>query len=771
MGLMIAKPRLLGALILTALSTATMAQTTKLSLEDYAQAERFATYNTMPLVDHAVTTVNWVDGTHFWYRDHDANGDHYLRVDASTGKAEPAFDQAKLAAALGKASDKPVNANKLMLTDFTRLDDGRLDVKKGGKHYLCDLTSADSCTVKQEKEPGVLSPDKRSEAFIRDWNLWVRDVASGKETQLTTDGVEDFGYATDNAGWKHTDEAILVWSPDSSKIATFQQDQRKTGEMYLVSTNVGHPKLEKWKYPLVGDTDVTMIERVIIDVPGKHVVRLQMPTDQHRSSLCDDVTCGRDGGWDDVKWSKDGKSLAFVSTSRDHRQEWFRIADLQTGKVRTVFDEKVATYYESGNDMVNWQYLPETNEAIWFSERDGWGQLYLYDLKTGKLKQQITHGEGNVTQVLHVDPATRTIWFRGVGKEAGVDPYYQQFYKIGFDGKHQTLLTPEKADHTISLSDDGRYFVDAYSTPVTAPVTVLRDANDGRTLSEVAKADISRLTATGWQPPQPFTVKARDGKTDLYGLMFKPTHFDPNKKYPIVDYVYPGPQTGSVGSRSFSAGRVDHQALAELGFIVVAIDGMGTPWRSKAFHDAYFERIEDNTLPDQVAGVKELGKRYPWIDLDRVGVWGHSGGGNATAGAMFHYPEFFKVGIAESGNHENRNYEDDWAEKWQGLLKKNPDGSTNYDKQANQSFAANLQGHLMLAHGTMDDNVPPYETLLVVDALIKANKDFDLVLIPNVHHGYAAASTYMMRRRWDYFVRYLMGAEPPKNYAMKPPKD
>jgi dipeptidyl aminopeptidase/acylaminoacyl peptidase len=771
MGSMIATPRLLGALILTALSTAAMAQTSKLGSEDYAQAERFTTYNATPLVDHAVSTVNWVDGTHFWYRDHDAGGDHYLRVDASTGKAEPAFDQAKLAAALGKASGKPVDANKLMLTDFTQLDDGRLDVKKGGKHYVCDLTRADSCTVKQEKEPGVLSPDKRSEAFIRNWNLWVRDVATGKETQLTTDGVEDFGYATDNAGWKHTDAAILVWSPDSSKIATFQQDQRKTGEMYLVSTNVGHPKLEKWKYPLVGDADVTMIERVIIDVPGKHVVRLQMPADQHRSSLCDDISCGRDGGWDDVKWAKDGKSLAFVSTSRDHRQEWFRIADPQTGKVRTVFDEKVATYYESGNDMVNWQYLPDTNEAIWFSERDGWGQLYLYDLKTGKLKQQITHGEGNVTQVLRVDPATRTIWFRGVGKEAGVDPYYQQFYKIGFDGKHQTLLTPEKADHTISLSDDGRYFADAYSTPTTAPVTVLRDANDGRTLHDIAKADISRLTATGWKPPEPFTVKGRDGKTDLYGLMFKPTHFDPNKKYPIIDYVYPGPQTGSVGSRSFSAARVDHQALAELGFIVVAIDGMGTPWRSKAFHDAYFERIEDNTLPDQVAGVKELGKRYAWIDLDRVGIWGHSGGGNATVGAMFHYPDVFKVGIAESGNHENRNYEDDWAEKWQGLLKKNPDGTTNYDKQANQSFAANLKGHLMLAHGTMDDNVPPYETLLVVDALIKANKDFDLVMIPNAHHGYAAASTYMMRRRWDYFVRHLMGAEPPKNYQMNPPKD
>ncbi|HEX7816530.1 MAG TPA: DPP IV N-terminal domain-containing protein [Dyella sp.] len=765
---MFVRTRLFGALILAALSASATAQTATLSRDDYARAERFVSFNTTPLVDHAVTSVNWLDGTHFWYRDHDASGDHYLRYDTATGQASPLFDQARMATALEKSGVKKVEANKLGITGFETLTDGRLGIERGGKHYICDA-KGDDCTAQQDKEPGVVSPDKRSEAFIRDWNLWVRDIASGKETQLTTDGVENYGYATDNAGWKHTDAAILVWSPDSSQIATFQQDQRKTGDMYLVSTNVGHPKLEQWKYPLPGDDNVTMIERVVIHVADKHVVRLQMPADQHRSSLCDDISCGRDGGWDDVKWSGDSKSLAFVSTSRDHKQEWFRLADPQTGNVRTVFDEKVKTYFESGNDMVNWHYLPDTDEAIWFSERDGWGQLYLYSLKTGKLEHAITQGEGNVTQVLRVDPATRTIWFRGVGKEKGVDPYYQQFYKIGFDGKHATLLTPEAADHTISLSDDGRFFVDAYSTPTTPTITVLRDAQDGHTLHQVAKADISRLTAAGWQAPQPFTVKARDGKTDLYGLMFKPTHFDPSKKYPIVDYIYPGPQTGSVGSRSFSAGHGDHQALAELGFIVVAIDGMGTPWRSKAFHDAYFERIEDNTLPDQVAGLKELGKRYAWIDMDRVGIWGHSGGGNATVGAMFHYPDFFKVGIAESGNQDNRNYEDDWAEKWQGLLKKNPDGSSNYDKQANQSFAANLKGHLMLAHGTMDDNVPPSETLLVVDALIKANKDFDLVMIPNAHHGYGAASTYMMRRRWDYFVRYLMGAQPPKEYLLKAP--
>ncbi|KQZ79503.1 peptidase S9 [Rhodanobacter sp. Root561] len=773
MSLMIGSSRVLGALVLGSLSAGVAAQGRTLSANDYAQAERFMGYNTAPLVDHAVQKVDWLDAGHFWYVDHDATGDHFVRMDVTSGKTAPLFDQAKLAAALGKVGGKSVDAGKLPVRSYKLMADGRIDVGVRGKHYACDLAAVEaSCAdlsklVKTGDEPGAVSPDGKSEAFIRDWNLWLRDVASGKETQLTTDGVEDFGYATDNAGWKHTDNAIVEWSPDSKQIATFQQDQRKTGEMYLVSTRVGHPKLEKWKYPLVGDKDVTMIERVIIDVAAKKVTRLQMPPDQHRSSLCDDVSCGPEGGWDDVKWAADGKTLAFVSTSRDHKHEWFRIADTATGKVRTVFEEKVPTYYESGNGAVNWRYLPETHEAIWFSERNNWGNLYLYDLNTGKLKRAITKGDGNVTEVLKLDAKTRTVWFRGVGRTAGVNPYYQQFFKVSLDGGKPVLLTPEAADHTVTLSPDGKAFVDAYSTPTTPPVTVLRSADDGRKLADVATADITRLKATGWVPPIPFTVKGRDGKTDLYGMMFKPTHFDASKKYPIIDYIYPGPQTGSVRGRSFSSARADHQSVAELGFIVVAIDGMGTPWRSKAFHDAYFEHVEDNTLPDQVAGLKELGKKYPWIDLDRVGVWGHSGGGNATAGAMFHYPDFFKVGWAESGNHDNRNYEDDWAEKWQGLLVTDKDGKTNYDAQANQSFAKDLKGHLMLVHGTMDDNVPPSNTLLVVDALIKANRNFDLLMIPNAHHGYGEATPYATRRRWDYFVQYLAGNTPPVEYQLK----
>jgi len=618
----------------------------------------------------------------------------------------------------------------------------------------------------QRPAPPTLSPNKKLGALIRDWNLWVRDMATGKETQLTTDGVKDYGYATDNAGWQHSDRAILLWSPDSAKIATFQQDQRKTGEMYLVPVTNGHPKLQAWKYPLVGDENVTMIERVVIDVATKRLVRLKMPPDQHRSTLCDDVAC-RGTNWVDVEWSPDGSHLAFVSTSRDHKQEWLRVADTATGEVREVMSETAPKFFESGNDKVNWHYLPKSNEILWFSERDDWGNMYLYDLTTGQLKNQITHGPGNVTQVLYVDERTRTIYFVGVGKEADRDPYFQHFYSVHFDGTGQTLLTPENADHNIKVSQDGHYFVDSYSTP-TQPQTAVVRSSDGKLVMEVAKQDISKLLAYGWVPPMPIEVKARDEKTDLYGLMFKPSNFDSSKKYPIVNNVYPGPQIGSCGSREFMAAHRDMQSLAELGFSVVCIDGMGTPFRTKTFHEAYFGDLGDNTIPDQVSGMKELGVQFPFIDLDRAGMYGHSGGGNATAAAMFNYPDFFKVGIAESGNHDQRDYEDDWAEKWAGLVVKQPDGSSNYDSQANQNIAKNLKGHLLLAHGTMDDNVPPNNTLLVVDALIKANKDFDLLLIPNVAHGYGAASQYMTRRRWDYFVRYLAGAIPPNEYEMKP---
>jgi dipeptidyl-peptidase 4 len=741
--------------------------------DDYKRAEQFMDYNTRALVFHQVRG-KWLPEDRYLFRDTGPDGSEFVVVDAARGTRQPAFDHAKIAAALSSATGASYNAAHLPFATFEfSADEKSISFQLKSQRWTCDSQGtacaaggkpAKSTAERPEEE---VSPDGKSATFIRNYNLWVRDVASNKETQLTTDGVKDFGYATDNAGWIHSDRPILLWSPDSKKIATFQQDQRGVGEMYLVETKVGHPVLQEWKYPLPGDDVVTTIQRVVIDLKTRKVIRLQLPPDQHRTTLCDDVAC-RGSDWDDVEWSPDGAHLAFVSTSRDHKREQFRVADAATGAVRDVLEETAATQYESGWGRVNWRYLPGSNEIIWFSERDNWGHLYLYDLATGKLKNQITSGDWVVTQLLRVDEKNRALYVLGLGREKDENPYFAHLYRIGFDGKNLTPLTPEEGNHEISFSSSGRYFFDSYSKPDVPAVAVVRD-DAGKLISTIAKTDISRLVAAGWQPPVPITVKARDGVTDLYGLMFKPTNLDSAKKYPIVNSIYPGPQGGSVGSWSFAASRRDAQSLAELGFVVVEIEGMGNPLRSKKFHDFYYGNMGDNTLPDQIAGMKELAQKYAWIDIDRVGIFGHSGGGFATADAMFRYPDFFKVGISESGNHDNREYEDDWGERYQGLLLKNADGTSNYDDQANQHLAINLKGHLLLAHGTLDDNVPPYNTLLVVDELIKANKDFDLLLLPNQHHGYGNATLYMTRRRWDYFVRYLLGAEPPHEYELHPP--
>jgi dipeptidyl aminopeptidase/acylaminoacyl peptidase len=654
-----------------------------------------------------------------------------------------------------------------------------VDPAKGAR-YSCK-TAADKCAGSIDsssatpaaagrrgpRTPEVRSPDGKRAVFIRNYNLWVRDVATNQEKQITSDGVKSFGYATDNAGWTHSDRPVVSWSPDSKKIATFQQDERGVGTWTLVSTAAGHPTAQTWAYPLPGDSIITTIQRVVVDVDNAQVIRFQMPADQHRSTLCDDVSC--DGGFTDVQWYPDASKIAFISSARDHKKATLRIADATTGAIRDVYTETVATQYESGQEVANWKILPATNEFLWFSERDDWGQLYLYDLTTGQLKNQVTTGAGNVISMDRLDEKTRTLWFRCVGKTPGMDPYFHQLCRVQLDGKKFAVLTSETGDHTIQWSPSQKYFVDTYSQFAVPPVTVLRN-NEGKILATLEKADISRLIAKGWRAPMPITVKARDGKTDLFGVMQLPSNFDSTKKYPIINYIYPGPQAGSVGNRGFAPARGDNNALSELGFIVVSIDGMGTPYRSKSFHDAYYGRMGDNTLPDQVAGMKELAQRYKFIDIDKAGMWGHSGGGFATADAMFRYPDFFKVGISESGNHDNRVYEDDWGERYQGLLTRTGPNADSYMPEANQTLAKNLKGKLLLAHGTVDDNVPPQNTELVVDALIKANKDFDLLMLPNQPHGYGSMSSYMMRRRWDYFVKNLLGAEPPKEYEIKPPQ-
>lgn len=750
---------------------------------DYARAEKFMSYNTTPLVFGAGVRPNFIGTTdNFWHRVTRPEGAEFMLVNAAKGSRTTAFDHGKLAAALSKATATTVEAAKLpfQTIEFTE-DLSAVTVSVAGKNLKCTLAQY-TCNADATATPRRAggrgagrafgprtdspSPDGKKTIVLKNYNLYVRDIATGAETQLTTDGVKDFGYATDNAGWTKSTQPIVLWSPDSKKIATFQQDERGVGEMYLVNTSVGHPKLEAWKYPLPGDEVITTIQRVIIDIETKKMTRLKMGADQHRSTLCDDIKC-RGSEWADVQWSPDGSKLAFVSTSRDHKQARLREADAATGVIREINEEAVETQYESGDGKVNWQVLYGSDEYLWYSEKSGWGHMYLGNWKTGKITGQITSGEWLVRQVLRVDEKERVIYFLGAGREKGRDPYFSHLYRIGLDGKGLQLLTPEDANHEITLAPSGKFFFDSYSKPDVAPVAVWRD-NKGKLISSLEKADVSKLISAGWKPPIPFSVKARDGVTDLYGLLFVPTNVDPKKKYPIVNHIYPGPQSGSVGSRSFSAARGDCQALAELGFVVFELDGMGNPTRSKKFHDFYYGNMGDNTLPDQIAGMKQIAARYPYIDLNRAGIYGHSGGGFATADAMFRYPDFFKVGISEAGNHDNRNYEDDWGERYVGLLKKNADGTTNYDDQANQSLAKNLKGKLLLAHGTMDNNVPPYNTLLVVNELIKANKDFDLIMLPNRNHGFGN-EPYMVRRRWDYFVKYLLGAEPPKEYTLRDP--
>ena len=454
--------------------------------KDYQHAESMLGYNTGPLIDHSGVQPNWLPGERFWYRVLTASGSEYFLVDPVKKTKSAAFDQQKLASAISMATGRKAQAELLPFQTYSYSDDNSFIVfQSGGKTYNCDLNKY-SCSLadtthskKSLKLPGsneIVSPDGKRSAFIKDYNLWTRDLASGQEMQLTKDGIKDFGYATDNAGWKMSDYPVLLWSPDSRKIATYKQDQRNVSDMYLITTNVGKPTLKSWKYPLPGDKDIITIQRVVIDVENPKVIIMQMQPDPRRGTLCDDISCGGTG-FDDVDWSADASQLAFVSTSRDHKQEKFRIANATTGAIREVFEETAATQYESGRGGINWRYLDKSNEIIWYSERDNWGHLYLYDASTGKLKNQVTKGDWVVTKLVKVDEQKRIIYFLAAGRETG-NPYFVHLYKIGFDGKRLSLLTPEDGNHQVTLSPSGNYFIDSYSKPDVSPVR--RSTKPGR---------------------------------------------------------------------------------------------------------------------------------------------------------------------------------------------------------------------------------------------------------------------------------------------------
>src|SRR6185369_12577534 len=537
--------RLFLNIIFCAIVFSVSAQNKSLTTQDYQHAESEMSYNTQQYIDHGSVMPNWLPGDKFWYRVLTAKGSEFVLVDPAKGTKTAAFDQQKLADAISKATGRTYTASMLPFQSFTYSPDGnaiifRVDTKQWKYDLQNNSVTADTSQMRGGRRSqgggrfggrgnGVTSPDGNKIAFIKDWNLWVRDVKTNEQKQLTTDGIKDFGYATDNAGWTSSDGPVLRWSPDSKKIATFKDDQRNVGDMYLATTNVGHPSLRSWKYPLPGDKDIPMITRVIIEIDNPKVVTFNVPPDPHRASLSDDISSS--GTFDDVDWNPDGSQLAFVSTSRDHKQEKFRIANALTGEVREVFEETVPTQYESGWGTINWRYLPKTKEIIWFSERDDWGHLYLYDATTGKVKNQITKGNWVVTRLVRVDEKNRLLYFMANGTQPE-NPYFSQFYKVGFDGKDLTLLSPGAGTHSVSFSPSENYIIDTYSKPDVPSVTVLRDKN-GKQITELEKADVSRLKAAGWKPPTPFSVKAADGKTDIYGIMFTPTNLDANRKYPV----------------------------------------------------------------------------------------------------------------------------------------------------------------------------------------------------------------------------------------------
>jgi dipeptidyl-peptidase-4 len=764
----------------------------QLTREDYARAERYLIWNINKLVFKTQVIPHFIGKSdRFWYKNNTRDGKEFVVVDPALNTRQPAFDQVKLAAALSAASGKAYEAKDLPFDMFEFIKDGKaiqFDIEK--TRWTCELANY-TCTKieapKENPEGESLSPDGKWAAFVKDHNLYLRPTAGGTEVQLTTDGEPYYDYGTEAeqstsavterlSGKKQP--PVLIWSPDSRKIFTHRLDQRKVDPLYLLQSappQGSRPLLHAYRYALVGDKNLPTAELAVLDVEKR--TKTAFKCDPYLILYVSPITMKK--AW----WSEDGQKLYFIEEERANKAAKLRVADAQTGETRTLIEEKGATYVELNlflGSAPNVRILGNGSEVIWFSERDGWGHLYLYDGKTGALKNQITKGPWVVRDILRVDETNRRVYFTGGGREKGRDPYYQHLYRIKLDGSAMELLTPEDADHSVAYIDmgskanaflskfspSGRFFVDTYSRIDLVPVSLLRDA-DGRVVQELEKADIEPLLATGWKWPERFTVKARDGTTDLYGVIYKPSNFDPAKKYPVIDGIYPGPQITrtpkSFGADMFSVYEFcEDVTLAELGFVVINIDGLGTPFRSKAFHDFCYGKMEDaGGLEDHISGIRQLAAGRPYMDVSRVGIYGHSGGGFASTHAILAYPDFYKVAVSSAGNHDQRGYLAAWGEQYQGLLE-----GDNYKNQANPGLAANLKGKLLLAHGDMDDNVHPSLTIQVVDALIKANKDFDLLIMPNRNHGFGL-DPYFTRRKWDYFVRNLLGAEPPQGYEIK----
>lgn len=718
------------------------------TVEDYNRAYALREKYNAKHVLYAGVVPHWVDQTSaFWYVRQTEKGKEYVKVDAASKKRTALFDQQKMAAALTEKAGREINAYNLPLQncrlnislDTLRfqldgkfwaysiknnrlLDEGAIPPRGKERHWM---------EVDDEKEGRpVTSPDGKWTAFIKNDNVYVREMATGKEKQLSQDGTLSNYYSS-----------YIQWSPDSKSVVSCRIRPVEKRYVYYVESSPAdqaQPKLHKQEYAKPGD-ELRFKVPCIFEVESGRRLIPSTELFSHQYELSGPM------------WNADSKAITFEYNERGHKV--YRVLEMSAvdGSVRTLIEEKEEKYVNYPRIYRN--YLSDGKRIIWSSERDNYNHLYLYDRATGKPLNQITKGEWYVRGVQHVDEANEVIYFSANGMKKGEDPYLIHYYKINFDGSNLVELTPEEGMHQCWYSSDYEYLVDVYSKVDQAPIAVLRDAKNGKIRMQLDKADISALLANGWKAPEVFSAKGRDGKTDMWGVIYRPSNFDPSKKYPVIEYIYSGPGDQYV-PKTFSSYNWWMTSLAELGFIVVQVDGMTTSFRSKEFEEVCYKNLKDAGLPDHIAWIKAAAQKYPYMDIDRVGIFGCSAGGQESTGAVLFHPEFYKAAYSACGCHDNRMDKIWWNELWMGYPV-----DESYSACSNVDNAHLLSRPLMLVVGELDDNVDPASTMQVANALIKANKDFELVVIPGAHH--TMGEDFGEHKRYDFFVRHLMGITPP----------
>jgi len=730
-----------------------------LTLEDYNRAVSFTYQNSYnKSIFNLNTQVNWFkNGSGLWFIEYSKEGKTYKKVNFDDYKVKPIFNHEKLAEALAKFSQKEVEPNKLSLSNIEFEDEENLSFETLGKAYILNLNSYELQPKEEKKKTSKKefeskSPDGKWIAYTKDYNLYIKSTETNKAHQLSFDGKKNYEYAS-YYGWYDKMEGengdrpkrfSVNWSEDSNWLAANIIDLQNAEKMYLLDWSIDSlykPKLLSYYRGSPGDTTMVHVKPVFYNIETKQEVKTELPKNTHVNKVS-------------IRWT-DKSGIIFANyRERGFKNEFVKEVNLNTNTERTLIHET------SDTNIDNFRYssIEEKGKVVFLSERNGWRQLYSLDLKSEEITA-LTNGNYFINDISYIDENQGVIYFLASGKEAGDNPYHQKLYKVTLNGK-TTLLTPEKEHHQVSFSKDGKYFVDNYSTVQIPTKTVLRASKTGKILVELTEADASQAMKKGWEAPEVFQLTAKDGKTTIYGAIWKPTNFDASKSYPIIDATYTGPHTQRF-PKSFDASFYN-QALSELGFIVMQVDGLGTSGRSKAFLNHSYKNMGNN-LEDHVIAIKFLGEKHSWIDTDRVGIFGHSAGGYDTGRAMTAFPDFYKVGVASSGDHDFRMEKAWWPEMYQGW----PIDET-YQEVSNITNAKNLKGKLLLVHGGLDDNVNPSATFKFAEALVNADKEFDLLILPSQRHGYTGRHRdYFIKKRWNYFVEHLLGEKPIWDFSLK----